>query len=374
MKRILFTLSLAGLVACGGKKEANDSAAESPAAAVEQGEEAPKDEAGAEAAQETDEDGRVTGPIAIVNGVEIDSKVFYEELEKITSRGAKIPADRIQRIEQNILKRLIEQTLISQAVDTAGVEVSAEDIAQGVAEYKERFQNEEQFENYLKHGKVTKESIEQRIRERRALEILLEKQGDLKVSDAEARTFYEENERFYTEKAGIRASHILVKLAENASEDEVEAANKRIAEAQERLKKGEDFAAVAEELSDGPVAKKGGDLGFFSKGRMVKEFEEVAFNLEVDEVSEPVRTRFGLHIIKLTDQREDRKKDFDEVKEQIVKSLQNKKFFTERRKLLAGLEKTAEIEKFLKEPEAAAPAAEKQLEGEEAAEEEGAEE
>jgi len=78
---------------------------------------------------------------------------------------------------------------------------------------------------------------------------------------------------------------------------------------------------------------------------MVKEFEDVAFKMKVGEVSEPVKTRFGYHIIKLTDRREDRKKPFEEVKEQIVKSLQNKKFFTERRKLLADLEKAAKIEK-----------------------------
>lgn len=364
MKRYLMTLSVVGVVACGGKKEAPGPApapvATNPSPA------APADPAAAPTPAPTDpskpaERERITGPVAKVNGVEIPSAVFYEELDKITARGAQIPPDRIARIEQNILKRLVEQELINQAVKEAGVVVPAEDLAKGFEEYKQRFQSEEQFENYLKHGRVTKESIEQRIQERRSLELLLEKKGEMTVSDAEAQDFYTKNERFYTEKAGIRASHVLIKLPENATPDDDAKAMEKVKLAQERLKKGEDFEKIATEMSEGPAANKGGDLGFFSQGRMVKEFEDVAFKMKVGEVSEPVKTRFGYHIIKLTDRREDRKKPFDEVKEQIVKSLQNKKFFTERRKLLADLEKAAKIEKFIAEPPPEAPAATEHL-------------
>jgi len=298
---------------------------------------------------------RLTGPVASVNGTAIPAEAFYEEVDKITARGAQIPADRVARIEHNILKRLIEQELINQAVKTSAVVVSDEDIAAGFEEYKKRFQDDEQFENYLKHGRVTKESIEARIRDRRSLELLLEKQGDLVVADEEAKAFYEKNERFYTDKAGLRASHILVKVLENAPAEEEAKAQAKVKEAQARLKKGDAFDVVARELGEGPAAEKGGDLGFFSEGRMVKEFEDVAFKMKVDQVSDPVRTRFGFHIIKVTEKREDRKKPFEEVKDQIVKSLQNKKFFTERRKLLADLEKNAKVEKFLPEPAPIAP-------------------
>ncbi|PIE20024.1 MAG: hypothetical protein CSA66_01765 [Proteobacteria bacterium] len=300
---------------------------------------------------------RIKGPIAKVNGVEIESDAFYAERDKITSRGAKIPGDRLARIEQNILKRLIEQELIEQAVKAAGITVSEQDVAAGFAEYKKRFQSEAQFQNYLKHGRVTKESIEKRIRDRRALELLLEKKGDMAVTDEAAREFYDKNERFYTEKAGVRASHVLIKLDRNASEEEDAKAMEKVKTVQAKLKDGGDFGAVAKELSEGPTASSGGDLGFFGKGRMAKEFEDAAFAMKVGEVSQPIRTRFGYHIIKVTDRREDRKKAFDEVKDQIIKSLKNKKFFTERRKLLADLDKSAKVEKFLPEPAPSKPAA-----------------
>ncbi len=86
----------------------------------------------------------------------------------------------------------------------------------------------------------------------------------------------------------VKASHILVK-------DE-KAANKLI----EKLKKGEDFARLAKVHSSCPSGKKGGDLGFFSKGQMAKQFENAAFSQEIDEISKPVRTQFGYHIIKVT--------------------------------------------------------------------------
>lgn len=363
MKRMLLTLSVAGLMACGGKKAepapapvppdqpTSAATAEAPVAKAPAAVEAPTGDTPPESPE------RITGPVAKVNGVEIPSAEFYKELDKITARGTQIPKDRVARIERNILKRLIEQELIDQAVKKDNIVVPPEEIQKGFEEYKQRFQSEEQFQNYLKHGKVTKESIEERIRQRRSLEMLLEKKGDMKVTDEEAQQFYAKNERFYTEKAGVRASHILVKLSEKATPEAEAKAMEQVKAAQERLKKGDAFEVVAKEMSQGPAAAKGGDLGFFSKGRMAKEFEEAAFAMKVGQLSDPVRTKFGFHIIKLTDKREDRKKTFDEVKEQIVKSLQNKKFFTERRKLLSELEKGAEIEKFIAEAPAPAPRA-----------------
>lgn len=360
MLPLVMLLSVPPLSACGGKKDAPEPAktttpgpAETTPAAADAAEPAKTEDVAQAGAPD-----RITGPIARVNGVDIPSDEFYAERDKITARGTKIPPDRLARIEQNILKRLIEKALIDQAVKEAGVVVPAEDIAAGFDEYKKRFQSDEQFENYLKHGRVTKESIEERIRDRRALELLLEKQGDMAVDDAAAQEFYEKNERFYTEKAGVRASHILIKLAQNAPKEEDDKALAKVKEAEAALAKGEAFEEVAKRLSEGPTAPKGGDLGFFGDGRMVKEFQDVAFGMKVGQVSKPVRTRFGYHIIKVTDKREDRKKSFDEVKEQIVKSLKNKKFFTERRKLLADLEKKAKVEKFLPElPEVVAPPA-----------------
>lgn len=290
---------------------------------------------------------KIPDVVAKVNGKEIKADEYKEEITKITSRGAKIPPERMARIKDNILKRIIEKELIDQEIAKQGITVTDEEIQAAFDEYKKRFRTEEQFENYLKHGKVTVEQIKERMRNKRALEKLIEKTGDLAVTDAEAQEFYQKNERFYVEKEGIRASHILVKVDENAPEEKVAEAKKKIEEIQAELKKGLDFDEAAKKYSEGPSSPKGGDLGFFGRGQMVKQFEDAAFALEAGQVSEPIRTRFGFHIIKVHEKRTERKKPFDEVKDQIMESLRNKKFFKERRELIKRLNDEAKIEKFI---------------------------
>jgi parvulin-like peptidyl-prolyl isomerase len=255
----------------------------------------------------------------------------------------------------NILKRLVDKELVRQAVEKSGVKVQEAEVEAAFKEYKKRFQTEEQFENYLKHGRVTLESIKDRIKEKKSLEKLIDKTGNLSIDEAEAKDFYSKNERFYVDKAGVKASHILIKVQEKAKPEEEAAAMGKVKQVQKELKaKDADFAALAKKYSEGPSAPKGGDLGFFGQGQMVKPFEEAAFKMGVGEISGPIRTRFGFHIIKVTDKREEKKKSFAEVRDQIEKSLKNKKFFQERRKLLDSLRQDAKIEKKLADPPKAA--------------------
>lgn len=291
---------------------------------------------------------RIDGPIATVNGKPVNSDEYYTELEKITQHGAKIPEDRMTRIRENILKRLIETELVNQAIAKEEIKVPDEDVQKEYDDYKSRFKSDEQFQNYLKHGKITEDDIKARIKDKRALEMLIAKKGTLTVDDAEARDFYDKNQRFYLEKEAVRASHILVKLENEATPEQEAEAKKKIEEIQAALKDGADFTELANKYSEGPSAPSGGDLGFFSRGQMVKPFEDVAFTMKPGDVSEPVRTRFGYHIIKVFEKREDKQKTYEEVKDQIFESLKNKKFFQERRTLLEKIEQEAKIEKFVK--------------------------
>lgn len=128
------------------------------------------------------------------------------------------------------------------------------------------------------------------------------------VSDADAKKIYDEKIGQVKPDKEIHARHILV-----ASQDEAKA----IAE---RLKKGEDFAALAKEKSKDANAE-GGDLGWFGRGQMLKPFEDAAFALDVGQISEPVQTQFGWHIIKVEEKRDQKLPDFDQVKEAIISQL-----------------------------------------------------
>jgi peptidyl-prolyl cis-trans isomerase C len=134
-------------------------------------------------------------------------------------------------------------------------------------------------------------------------------ENDSGITDAKLKAHYDANKSNYKEGETITASHILVK-----TEPEAEALL-------EELKGGKDFAELAKEKSTGPSAPQGGDLGSFGRGRMVPDFEQAAFALKAGEVSQPVKTRFGWHVIKVTEHTEGKQQDFEQAKEEIRKAL-----------------------------------------------------
>ena len=275
--------------------------------------------------------------MATVNGRDIDSNLFYKEFDKAAKHGAKIPPERVERIRSNILNRLIEDELLRQAVVNEKIEISGREVEKAYQEYKDKFKSADQFENYLKHGKHSRGSIKERIRKKKALERLIEKRGGLKVTKDDVKAFYEKNKKFYHEKEAVRARHILFKIKPDAEKSEEERVMRTVKKVQKLFKRGVEFELLAKEFSEGPTGPKGGDLGFFSKGQMVKPFEEVAFSIRKGEMSSPVRTRFGFHLIQVVEQRKETQKPLKEVESQIRSSLRNKKFFQERRSLFGKI-------------------------------------
>ena len=140
----------------------------------------------------------------------------------------------------------------------------------------------------------------------------------VKVSDEQIKEYYEEHIDTFKEKKRVKARHILFKLAENASPEEEAKVKQKAEDVLKKAKAGENFAELAKKYSEGPTAKDGGDLGYFSENQMVKPFEEAAFKLKKGEVSDLVRTSFGYHIIKVEDVKEARTKSLEEVKGQIL--------------------------------------------------------
>ncbi|MBW2610499.1 MAG: SurA N-terminal domain-containing protein [Deltaproteobacteria bacterium] len=139
--------------------------------------------------------------------------------------------------------------------------------------------------------------------------------------DQEIQEFYEDNMEMFTEGKEVKARHILFKLELDASDDEVQKIREKALSVLEKARGGEDFAKLAEMYSEGPTKAKGGDLGYFSKGRMVRPFEDAAFKLEKGRISDLVKTVFGYHIIKVEDIKDERTKPLDEVRKQISEIL-----------------------------------------------------
>jgi peptidyl-prolyl cis-trans isomerase D len=121
----------------------------------------------------------------------------------------------------------------------------------------------------------------------------------VELEDDEIETYYEENQAEFYSPETVEARHILIKLDKDADDNTVEAARMRAVEIHDRILKGEDFAELAKQLSEGPSKSQGGYLGTFGRGRMVKPFEDQAFAMQTGDISEPIRTDFGWHIIKV---------------------------------------------------------------------------
>jgi len=134
-----------------------------------------------------------------------------------------------------------------------------------------------------------------------------------------------------------------------ADESKQEEARRKLQEIRDKLKAGEEFSSLAKECSECPSSAKGGDLGYFRRGRMVKPFEEAAFALEPGEISEVVQTRFGYHLIKVTDKKPESIVPYDEAKEEIEQRLRMQKTQQGMREYLEKLKEEANIQRFLME-------------------------
>lgn len=143
------------------------------------------------------------------------------------------------------------------------------------------------------------------------------------VSDEAVTTYYSEHQAEFGQPEERKASHILISIAADATDDEKLAARKKAEDLLEQVKQNpEQFAEIAKQNSDDPgSAMRGGDLGFFGRGVMVKAFEDKIFSMQLDEISDIVETDFGLHIIKLTAIKEEKHPNLDAVREQIENKL-----------------------------------------------------
>jgi peptidyl-prolyl cis-trans isomerase C len=168
-------------------------------------------------------------------------------------------------------------------------------------------------------------------RDKALLDDYLDGEAKKAVTPEAARKLYDETVKNLTPEAEVRARHILVETQDEAKK------------AYERVKGGEDFAKVAGELSKDPGSKTdGGDLGFFAKDRMVAPFAEAAFKLEPGQISEPVQTQFGWHVIKTEEKRTKPVPSFEETKEQVETYLGRKA----QQDLITGLRQSAKIERL----------------------------
>ncbi len=290
--------------------------------------------------------------VAIVNGSVITRVDFEREIhvaEQQFSRMGKSPSDsQLSEIKQKALERLIERELLYEESQKKEIKV---DEAELNRKFKERFPNEAELKSLLSTMNLTEADLKSQFRLGMTIGKLIDQEfmQKITVSDKETKQFYDNNPMFFKQAEQVRASHILIKADSKVEKTQKAEARKQLEEIQQKVKEGEDFATFAKDSSQCPSSAKGGDLGYFGRGQMVKPFEEAAFALKPGEVSDIVETRFGYHLIKVVDKKPEAKIAYNDAKERIERRLKNERIHKEVTQYIEKLKETAKIERFMPE-------------------------
>ncbi len=204
-----------------------------------------------------------------------------------------------QELVQMATQRVVEQKLLSQEASRNGIQPNEPRVAQMIQAIEQQAGGREALDASLAQMGSNHEQVMEMIREMDLVRSLIEQKisPSIQVSDEEVASFYAENQEMFKNDAQIHARHIITAATEDADAATVAAAAAKAEKARERAIAGEDFAELAREMSEGPSAPKGGDLGFFTREQMVPAFADTAFALEPGQISEVVRSPFGFHVI-----------------------------------------------------------------------------
>ena len=224
--------------------------------------------------------------IAKVNGVEIRQSDLTAAEEDI---GRDMPANDEAGKRDYLVNYLTDMLLIAKAAEARKIPDSAE--------FKQRLAF---------------------VRNKALMEVVLGQESKAAATEPALRKIYEDATKTMGGQQEVHARHILFRVNDPSDQAASKAAEDKVKNTIDRIKKGEDFATLAKALTEDPSGKQdGGDLGYFTRDQMVPEFSEVAFKLEKGQVSEPIKTQFGWHVLKVEDKRTREPPPFDQVRGEI---------------------------------------------------------
>jgi peptidyl-prolyl cis-trans isomerase C len=284
--------------------------------------------------------------LARVNGVAVTKAEFDRLIKNLELASGVIPADRRDEILRGALDQLITMTALTQEAKARNVVPTDAEVEERLKGMKSQFPTEDAFNKALADRNMTLQRLKDDTRADTAVGKMIEAEvaNQAAVTDAQVREFYDKNPDKFKQDESVRASHILIKAAENADEATKKKARTEIESVHKQAKTGADFATLAQQHSQDGSAAQGGDLGFFTRGQMVPAFDQVAFALKPGEISEVVTTQFGYHIIKVAERRLASTVPFEQVSERIRQYLDQQQKEDRARAFVESVKNKSKIE------------------------------
>jgi len=232
--------------------------------------------------------------------------------------GKGTPPDRNDVINR-VMQRLIESRLLGQEARRKNLKPDTARIEATMVQIEEQAGGREGLDSALGGMGVTYDQLRASVSERDLVQtfVTTQIQPQVSVAEEDVVAFYDANPEMFARPDMVRARHILVRLKPNSTTADKKEARTRAQAAHQRVVAGEDFAAVAREISEGREAANGGDMGFFAQDAMMPALTNAAFALEIGEISDIIETQFGFHMLKTIEKRAASQMPFQEAQEPV---------------------------------------------------------
>jgi peptidyl-prolyl cis-trans isomerase C len=266
--------------------------------------------------------------IATVN----DEPITGRELKVLAfTAGAMMDSTRTAPFNLRLLDQMIDRKVFAQEAAAAGVAIEDSVVAKVLDQFALQFGGETQVDQMLAPMGIARDDVRAAIQR----DLTIRKYVDEKIAptiaigEADARAFYDQNPQMFAGQDSVNCQHIILLSHEGESEQQIKDRRVRMELVHRRALDGDDFGALAREFSQDNAAQDGGNLGWFGRGTMVKPFDDAAFALKVNQISDIIETQFGLHIIKCLGKKPARMITFDEAHASIDNMLKNRTLSTE---------------------------------------------
>lgn len=287
---------------------------------------------------------------AVVN----DDMITYSEVSEraaaemaaLEAEGQATPERKASALK-HALDELIADRLLVAEEKNAGIEVGDQEVELAVDDVrKQNNMDAATFERALASKGQTLGSFKDKMRrDLGAMKLIGQKvRAKIKITDEDVKVAYASKAKMDEADVEVHARHIVIQVAKDAGAEVEKEAQVRAEALTKRARAGEDFAELAKKYSEGPSKADGGDVGFFKRGEMVAAFDKVAFTLKPGEVSDPVRSPFGWHVIQVLERRAGSAKPFDQVKDELRERLWREQMQRHTEQFVADLRKQAVVD------------------------------